>query len=101
MTREYNTTYAEDKIREYNNNAGRVCTLWKCHGLEPDWALTYGEDARQSPEHMRMVDAHFPDVATRRHLAIFATQEQAEHAAAHYMATGQMPETSNTERSRA
>lgn len=84
MTREYNTTYAEDKIRTWNNGAGRTCTLWKCHGLEPDWALTYGDKSGHE-----------------RHLAIFATQEQAEHAAAHYMATGQMPETTNTERSRA
>lgn len=84
MTREYNTTYAEEKVREWNNNAGRACTLWMCRGLEPDWTLTYG-------------DKHSHET----HLASFATREQAEHAAAHYMATGQMPEITNTERSRA
>lgn len=84
MTREYNTTYAEEKVREWNNNAGRACTLWKCRSLDPDWTLTYG-------------DKHSHET----HLASFGTRERAEHAAAHYMATGQMPEITNTERSRA
>ena len=63
-----------DLLHSYNDMAGRICKMWRdySHTVRP-YVLTV-------------------EAGGRKRCATYPTQAQAEHAAAHFMATGDLPE---------
>ena len=62
-----------DLLHTYNDMAGRICKMWR------DYSYTVRP-------YVLTVEA-----GGRKRCGTYRTQEEAEHAAAHFMATGELP----------
>ena len=72
-----------DLLHTYNDMAGRICKMWR------DYSYTVRP-------YVLTVEA-----GGRKRCGTYRTQEEAEHAAAHFMATGDLPKPETDTRLRA